>query len=344
MIVPRAFALIALAAAAALSVPVRAAPEAALGLVTFAETSPLSGNLELARRMLRPLEYAKLQQVLARGAKLAGQPVDPAQETFALYVPARRPAGGYGLVVFVPPWNRARLPDGWSAVLDTSGTIFVSAAKSGNDQSVLARREPLALVAEVNVAKRYPVDPARVYIAGFSGGSRVALRLALGYPDIFRGAILDAGSDPIGTAAIPLPPRALFEKFQETTQLVFIAGSDDSGATAANARTFRSLDQWCVFGVNARSQMNEGHDAMDGAALATALDLLAKPAAVDATKLAACRAGLERDLTAKLAAARAAIASGRSDEARQTIAAIDAQYGGLAQPEIVTLAQSAGLP
>ncbi|MGH6890414.1 MAG: hypothetical protein ACREHF_14675 [Rhizomicrobium sp.] len=340
----RALALLVAAGCAALAAPSPSNAEGTLSRVAFTATSPLASNLELARRMLRPLEYAKLQRMLEHGAKLAAQPVDPAKETFALYVPAHVPANGYGLIVFVPPWNAARLPDGWGAVLDATGTIFVSAANSGNDQSVLARREPLALLAEANVALRYRLDPSHIVVAGFSGGSRVALRLALGYPDIFRGAILDAGSDPIGTAATPLPPRDLFERFQQTTHLVFVAGDNDTEVIAANARTLSSLGRWCVFGTDARSMMNEGHDAMDDATLSAALDLLAKPAAIDPAKLLSCRAGLQSDLKTKLAVARAALASGRREDAQRAISDIDAQYGGLAAPEIVDLAKSAGLP
>jgi poly(3-hydroxybutyrate) depolymerase len=52
----------------------------------------------------------------------------------------------------------------------------------------------LALIAAQNAMAQYSVDPQQVYIGGFSGGSRVALRLALGYPDVFHGALLNAGS------------------------------------------------------------------------------------------------------------------------------------------------------
>lgn len=276
------------AALLALVSPARA--EGTLGIVTFTDTSPLSSNRELARRMMPAADYVKLEDMLAHGAKLALQPVDPAKETFALYVPAHMPANGYGLLVFVPPWNAARLPDGWGDALDASGTIFVAAANSGNDASVLARREPLALIAEANVAARYRLDPARIAIAGFSGGARVAERLALGYPDVFRGAILDAGSDPIGTATLPLPPADLFRTFQETSHLVFVAGDNDRLVTTANAQTLAALERWCVFASDARTAMHGGHDAMDGATLASALDLLDRPTAVDPAKLARCRA------------------------------------------------------
>jgi len=74
----------------------------------------------------------------------------------------------------------------------------------------------MALLAAYNTMKQYPVDPQQVYIGGFSGGARVALRLALGYPDVFHGALLNAGSDPAGTLDVPLPPADLFRRFQES--------------------------------------------------------------------------------------------------------------------------------
>lgn len=90
----------------------------------------------------------------------------------------------------------------------------------------------MALVAEYNVAQRYPVNPEHIYVAGFSGGASVALRLALGYPDVFRGALLDAGGESVGTAQVPLPPADLFHRFQETTRVVYVEGTDDAGPAA----------------------------------------------------------------------------------------------------------------
>ena len=53
---------------------------------------------------------------------------------------AEQPPGGSGLLVFVPPWQEARVPPGWAGALDRNGTIFVSAAHSGNEENVMARR------------------------------------------------------------------------------------------------------------------------------------------------------------------------------------------------------------
>ena len=199
--------------------------------VAFSEYSPLSSNAELVRRLLTPLAAAEAQATLARSTqRLIEQSIDLAAERFLLYVPARAPPHGYAVLVFVPPWQEARLPPGWAAVLDRFGMIFVSAARSGNDANVLGRREPLALLAAVNVMRRYAAEAGHVYVGGFSGGARIALRLALGYPDVFRGALLNAGSDPLGEpgGGAPPPPRELLQQLQESTRVVYVTGERDT--------------------------------------------------------------------------------------------------------------------
>jgi len=327
-------------------VPSRAQPaqSGSLSEVTFTNYTPLSGNAELARRLLSPLKNAQLQKMLANGAKLRDQAIDLSQEKFALYVPPRMPAAGYGLIVFVPPWNVERLPDEWGPVLDQYGIIFVSAVKSGNDQNVLARREPLALLGESNVAQRYRIDPSRIYIAGFSGGSRIALRLALGYPDVFRGAILNSGSDPIGNATVPLPPSDLFARFQETSHLVYLSGDQDTDIIAADTASLHSLRDYCVFHADQHNTMGGGHDAIGGAALSRALDILSEPADTDTARLTECRAAISSQMDAKLADVRSLIAAGKNTEARKLLDDIDAQYGGLAAPQTVELASKIAAP
>ncbi|MDQ2877845.1 MAG: hypothetical protein M3R41_02040, partial [Pseudomonadota bacterium] len=179
-------ALLALSAYAPRSVVAQDRPGETGGMTTFQDDTPLASNAELARRLLTPLTSAQLPMRLkAMGKGLREQPVDLAQEHFYLRVPATKPATGYGLIVFVPPWEDAHLPGDWGPVLDRLGLIFISAARSGNDDNPIARREPLAILAAHHAMTHYPVDPSRVIIAGFSGGSRVALRLALAYPDLF---------------------------------------------------------------------------------------------------------------------------------------------------------------
>ena len=309
-----------------------------LSEIRFADYTPLSSNMELARRMLSPLQEAELPKALAqKRERLSEQPVDLAQESFALYVPAREPPQGYGLVVFVLPWDAAQLPDGWGPVLDEKGLIFVSAARSGNDQSAVGRREPLAVLAEQNVVNRYRIDPQRIYVAGFSGGSRVALRLALAYPDLFRGAVLNASSDPIGTATVHLPPKDLFLQFQEKAHFIYVTGDRDTARFAWDFASMHSLRDWCVFNVEYQTNNFTDHEVMSPEALSRALDSLAKPIEADAGRLAKCRAGIDAELESKLRQVQSLISAGNREAARDLLKDIDTRFGGLAAPQTLEL-------
>jgi pimeloyl-ACP methyl ester carboxylesterase len=308
--------------------------------VVFSEYSPLSSNFELARRSLTPLTAAELPQRLAQlGKSLSEQPINLADERFTLYVPEQAPPNGYGLLVFVPPWQDAHMPQEWTPVLDRYGVIFVSAAHSGNLETILGRREPLAVLAAQNVMRRYSVDAQRVYIAGFSGGSRVALRIALAYPDLFHGALLNSGSDPIGTKDAPLPPKDLFLQFQSSTRLVYVTGDEDTLNRALDAQSMRSMRQSCVFEVENQTVYRTGHNAAPAAALSEALQTLLKPASPDAARLAACRADLESQMSARLDRVANVLASGKRDEAQKILRDADARFGGLAAPRSTDLAQ-----
>ena len=305
--------------------------------VVFSEYGQLASNTELARRLLSPLTAARLETQLAQaGTPMAGYSINLAEERFVVYVPARRPQEGYGCLVFVPPWQDARVPSGWAAALDRFGMIFVSAARSGNTE-VVGRREPLALLAAENISRRYPIDPARVYVGGFSGGSRLALRLALAYPDVFRGAVLNAGSDPIGGPEIPLPPRDLLFRFQSASRVVYLTGDRDSVAAADDRVSVHALHQWCVSAVDSYVVPQVAHEVASPEALSWALGKLDKSKGPDPGALSACRAKIEAELTTRLQEVQALIAASHRAEAEKLLQKIDGQFGGLAAPRTVEL-------
>lgn len=308
--------------------------------VAFTRYTPLSGSAELLRRLVSPLNAWRIQQqAKATHAALREQPVDLANERFALYVPTHAPPDGYALLVFVPPWNKAEVPPAWMPALDRHGVMLVTAAGSGNDANVLDRREPLALLGAANAMADYRIDPKRIYVGGFSGGSRVALRLALGYPDLFRGALLDAGSDALGRE-IPPPPRDLLYRFQSSSRVVYLTGTRDTAREDADRLSRRSLKDACIADIDVRPMPWTGHELADASALDRALDSLDTHAAIDAPALEACRAGVQREVDRQLAEVSAWIASGDRKRARQRLDAIDARYGGLAAPRSVALSAS----
>ena len=307
--------------------------------VVFTEYPASARTDEILRRIMTPLELERARRALAsRGAEVAEHPLDLSKERFTIYVPAGAPPPrGYGLLVFVAPWEQATEPRRWRPPLDRHGVIFVSASRSGNESKAFERRLPLALLAAENVRARYPVDPARVYVGGVSGGARVAQAVALAFPDVFRGVLLTVGSGPIGgRLGLRVPPAELFRRFQET-RVVLATGADDAAAIEDDERTRASLRSWCVFDVQVIARPGLGHEPLDAHGLDLALEALDRRPATDAAALARCDDGLARSVSARLAAAEAALAAGDRKGARARLDDLDAEYGGLAAPASLAL-------
>ena len=332
-------ALLAVACGAALQ-PAGAAPPGLQPQVVFDAYTPLAASGELLRRTLTPLDYLRVQQQLTRrGETLAARMVDLAAERFVVYVPPQPPPGGYALLVFVPPWHDARLPEGWGGVLDRFGMIYVSAANSGNLENVSERREPLALLAAHNLMQRYPIDPRHVYVGGFSGGSRVALRLAVAYPDLFHGALLDAGGDPLGIPGVAIPPGELMQQLQQASRLVYVTGERDPVQTS-DVESRQSLRKWCVLNVVSQVTLGRSHETLNSFALASALRPLTAPLQPDTAALERCRAAIGRELDTELGKIRALLESGQHAQARKLLDDLDRRFGGLAAPRSLELQQA----
>lgn len=311
--------------------------------VRFAGYSPLAGTRALLSRVLAPLaERRALALYVARGQPIPEYTLDLTDEHFTVFVPAEPPpARGYPLLVFIPPWSRADVPARWRGVLEGNGVAWVVAANSGNGQPDLTRRMALALHAYANVAARLPVDPGRVYLGGFSGGARVAAQLALDYPEVFRGAILDGGSDPVGSAHLPLPAPELLDRAQQGLRLAYLFGSADAASVAAAQASIRAARQWCLPAPVRLEMRGHPHEPADARTLQRALRLLETPLGPRAG-LAACRARHEAARQAAVAEVDALLVSGQRDEALAALRALDGRFAHYAGAQIERLAARLG--
>jgi hypothetical protein len=312
----------------------------------FDKYSQLASNAEMARRVLTPLTVRRGDEVLAaKKTTLRQQPIDLTKEKFSLYVPgAPPPKEGYGLLVYVAPWEEMGTPKSWRPVLDRRGIIMVMADASGNETKIYDRRMPLALLAYENVKARYPIDPSRTYVGGMSGGSRTALTIALAYPDIFRGALLNAGSNPIGhESEFRLPPAELFAQFQRI-RLAYVTGEKDEEHIHEDELSRESMRSWCVFDEDTWSIPKLAHVPPDGPMMIRAFAMLEKKNPVDEGKLAGCNARLQRDLAGKVAEVQAAIDAKDRDKARKLLYGLDGDYSGFAEKQILDLDTQLGPP
>jgi hypothetical protein len=123
--------------------------------------------------------------------------VDLASRMYVVRLPARfDPADGarrYGLVTYIDYADTHTMPPSYEAALDAHDVIWVAGFGIGNAQPVSLRRG-VALLGALRAAELFPVDPARVYAAGLSGGGRTASDLALLRTDVFRGFVGRVGA------------------------------------------------------------------------------------------------------------------------------------------------------
>jgi len=163
---------------------------------------------------------------------------DLAGETFSLHVPEDYDPGadGFGVVVWVSPADRGGIPEELKPVFDARHLIWIGPNGAGNSRHIF-KRSGMALDAATNVAAVYRVDPDRIFVAGLSGGGRIAAMSAVAYPDVFSGGLPIAGvttfldvpleSDP-GRLVLrfPRPEEPVLERARRQP-FVVVTGSGD---------------------------------------------------------------------------------------------------------------------
>jgi pimeloyl-ACP methyl ester carboxylesterase len=193
--------------------------------LTFTDQSPLSPIEAQNKRWhirIEPPERYKLSD-----------------ESFQLQVPDdgddHRP---WGLLVWVSAGNSGNPPRAWLPVLQQRHLIWIGADHSGNDRAT-GVRFGLALDAVHNAKKLYPIDETRVYLAGVSGGAKVAGMLGVLYPDVFTGAIpisgvayfrnipVPGGTNQVWPAAFERPGSLLLDRARYKSRFVLLTGSND---------------------------------------------------------------------------------------------------------------------
>lgn len=100
----------------------------------------------------------------------------------------------FGTLIFVSPSDSGLPSKQWIGVLERRNLIYVAADDFGNSKPA-AQRVLAALMGLALVQRDYHVDPKRIYIAGMSGGGRIASRTITKFPQLFSGALYIVGAD-----------------------------------------------------------------------------------------------------------------------------------------------------
>ncbi|MBS0203426.1 MAG: hypothetical protein JSS49_11040 [Planctomycetes bacterium] len=144
------------------------------------------------------------------------------QQRYERYIPAA-PQGkndGLPMILFV---SAGVSPAGWKqleSVCKQKGIVFASPYGAGNN-TPMPRRVRLVLDVLDDVRQQHRIDPDRTYIAGFSGGGRVACAVAFALPELFGGAI------PVCAGGELREESWLRHRAIDRLSLAFLTGTED---------------------------------------------------------------------------------------------------------------------
>jgi pimeloyl-ACP methyl ester carboxylesterase len=146
---------------------------------------------------------------------------DSRKVLFELFVPNRPdPKAPLPLVLFISPGDQ---PAGWKSFetpCKQLGMLFVSPYGAGNSVSP-KKRVRMVLDVLDEVRRLYPTDPDRTYLAGFSGGGRIAWAIASALPEHFGGVI------PVCAAGDLREETWLQQRVTDRLSVVLLTGQTD---------------------------------------------------------------------------------------------------------------------
>lgn len=135
------------------------------------------------------------------------------------------PAGTDGktplpLILFISPGDGPTGWNQWRDVCRKHGILFASPYSAGNKVPA-GRRTRVILDVLDDVRRRHPVEPDRTYLAGFSGGGRMACAIAYSLPELFGGVIPVCGTNPI------VEPTYLRHRIVDRLSVALVTGEKD---------------------------------------------------------------------------------------------------------------------
>jgi predicted esterase len=204
-------------------------------------------------------------------------------ERFRLVVPEGYSTNAaWGLLVWISPENEAQVPKQLTAELASHRLLLVSAYKSGNDRHPLDRFR-LALDATCNMCRKYRVARTRIYVGGFSGGSRIASMLGVAYGDLFTGTLCVCGVNfyralrsPEGEEypATYAPDPGAWAQARQVGRFVFVTGETDPNRRGTKCLAENGFKRDGFKSVRYVEAPGMGHAMPDVEVLRSALDYL----------------------------------------------------------------------
>src|SRR5262245_35710523 len=128
---------------------------------------------------------------------------DPSQ-SYALFLPREySPQREWPVIFAFDPGARGRMPvERYQAAADRFGYVVAGSNNSRNGSNDIGKAVDAMTI---DVMSRFAIDKRRVYVAGMSGGARVAFSVALGSSGHVAGVFASSAGYPDGTVRKTLP-------------------------------------------------------------------------------------------------------------------------------------------
>ena len=223
------------------------------GAVAWAQ-APTTEHSASLTQLFRAEETAALARTL---------PADRAVH-FRVRLPVSAEASG--VLVFVSPGESGELPAHWTSIIDEKRLLWIAADGYGNSQPT-AERMLVAVMALRLAQQMHAIDGKRQYVAGMSGGGRIASQVLSHFPQHFTGGMFMVGAD------FYMPRDANPRALMASRRLVFVTGSRDF-----NQREMRRVrSRYAAAGVSGILFLDEpgfGHELATTRQLTAGLDFL----------------------------------------------------------------------
>jgi poly(3-hydroxybutyrate) depolymerase len=146
---------------------------------------------------------------------------DSKKQTYDISVPARRNTKmSLPLILYLSPGRDTGSGKAFARVAQARGFLYAAPLNAGND---CPSRQRVRIILDVfdDIRRQFPVDPDRTYIAGFSGGGRIASAIAFALPEFFGGVI------PVCAGGFPRDEPWLRQRVVERLSVALLTGQTD---------------------------------------------------------------------------------------------------------------------
>jgi predicted esterase len=206
------------------------------------------------------------------------------QERFRTIIPETYSTNeAWGLLVWISAENEAHVPDDIAAEAGSHRVLVVSPYQSGNNRHPLDRFR-LALDAVCGMCRDYHVDRGRIYVSGFSGGSRMASMLGVAYGDLFSGTLCICGVNFYRAVRSPegeefpvtyVPQPGPLARAKQLGRFVMITGETDPNRRSTRLLVEKGFKQESFRNITLQDVPRMGHAVPGRKEIQQAFDFLA---------------------------------------------------------------------